>query len=245
MRVDDDRPGDKVVPEEFLENWDASSVDEALRKAAQAPTTTPAEERPRCPVCGTLRVSPRPTDTSDGPPQQHDGAYVCRERHYFSDPVYGDPDDLELREADDTEAEDGDEDEEELVEATEAKTETKSETETETDTDTDEDAVKHTDTDSKTDTDDDEEDREEHTEDRVARRLATLDHDVLVALAIYCHRPWGHTDQDPSYEEIAESLPYSRGWVGQRVREWKDGKHRDKVADPRPQFAAGGGGEAE
>jgi len=233
VRPQQDRPGDKLVPEEFLDNWDASSVDEALKKAAQAPTTTPAEERPRCPVCGTLRVSPRPTDTSDGPPQQHDGAYVCRERHYFDDPVYGAPDDLELREADDTEAED--EDEEELVEATEAQTETD-------DDETEEAPMQHTDTDTDTDN---EEDREQHTEDRVARRLATLDHDVLVALAIYCHRPWGHTDQDPSYDEIAETLPYSRGWVGQRVREWKDGEHREKVADPRPQFAAGGGGEAE
>jgi len=45
-----------VIPDEFPEMWDADGVEEALEKAERAPTTTPREERKRCPECGATRV---------------------------------------------------------------------------------------------------------------------------------------------------------------------------------------------
>jgi hypothetical protein len=29
-------------------------------------------------------------------------------------------------------------------------------------------------------------------------------------------------------------FPYSRQWIGERIRAWRDGEFRDLVADPRP-----------
>jgi hypothetical protein len=218
MRSDDPR---EVVPDEFVESWGAASVEEALEKAEQAPTTTPTDERKRCPVCATQRVYPKPSkgDQSTRKP----GEYVCANRHHFDDPVYGDPEDLDLRE------EEGEPDFEGDGE----------------DTDADDQEEKMEDTKPDSHTDDEEpgsEGGEEDTENPVARRLGTLDDDTLAAIAIYCYRPWGHTDADPTYQEIAGRLPYSRQWVGERVREWKDGDHREAVPDPRPRFF---GGEAK
>jgi len=208
MRSNDPR---EVVPDEFVDSWGASSVEEALEKAEEAPTTTPADERKRCPVCATQRVYPKPNkgDQSTRKP----GEYVCTNRHHFDDPVFGDPADLDLREEEEEPDSEGDGE----------------------DTDGE-------DTDGDTHTDDEEPDSEgdgEDTEDPVARRLGTLDDDTLAAIAIYCYRPWNHTDADPTYRDIAERLPYSRQWVGERVREWKDGHHREKVPDPRPRFFGG------
>jgi len=66
------------------------------------------------------------------------------------------------------------------------------------------------------------------------RRLKQLDDRSLTALAVYCYRPWNHTDADPSYRELGRLFGYSRQWVGERVRSWRDGEFRDLVADPRP-----------
>ncbi|WP_017344687.1 hypothetical protein [Halorubrum sp. T3] len=60
--------------------------------------------------------------------------------------------------------------------------------------------------------------------------LAGLDRETLVAVAIVLREPW--TDSGPSYSEIAGLLPYADSWVGHRVREWKDGEHRELVSDP-------------
>jgi len=68
----------------------------------------------------------------------------------------------------------------------------------------------------------------------VGRRLEQLDDRSLTALAIVLYAPWHHTDDDPSYRDLGTVFPYSRDWVGERVRAWKDGEHRDLVADPRP-----------
>lgn len=73
------------------------------------------------------------------------------------------------------------------------------------------------------------------------RQLAALDDETLAALAIYCYQPWSHTEADPSYRELARIFPYSRDWVGERVREWKRGQHREKVADPRPPLTTAAG----
>jgi hypothetical protein len=66
----------------------------------------------------------------------------------------------------------------------------------------------------------------------IDRQLAQLDDRALTALAIYLYRPW--EDAGPSYRDLEEIWPYARNWIGDRVREWKAGEHRDLVADPRP-----------
>ena len=68
----------------------------------------------------------------------------------------------------------------------------------------------------------------------VGRRLKQLDDDALAALAIVLYAPWNHRDDDPSHRDLAKVFPYSRGWIGEQIRAWKDGEYRDLVADPRP-----------
>ena len=60
--------------------------------------------------------------------------------------------------------------------------------------------------------------------------FADVERERAVELAIRMREPW--TDGGPSYDQIAELLPYEDSWVGHRVREWRDGDHRDLVADP-------------
>jgi hypothetical protein len=66
--------------------------------------------------------------------------------------------------------------------------------------------------------------------------------DALTEAAIRAHKPWSDADGQ-SYREIADTsdagepangiVPRRKSWVGETVREWKDGQHRDLVADPR------------
>jgi len=58
-----------------------------------------------------------------------------------------------------------------------------------------------------------------------------VDDDALTELAIRAYRPWSD-ERGASYREIATLLPYSRQWVGERVRAWKAGDYRDLVPDP-------------
>ena len=70
------------------------------------------------------------------------------------------------------------------------------------------------------------------------RQLPRLSDEAATALAIFLYRPWNHTDADPSYRDLATVLGYSRQWIGERVRAWRDnGAHRRLVRDPRPQVA--------
>jgi hypothetical protein len=197
-------PLDEVVPDDFLDTWGASTYEEALERAEQAPTTTPDDELPRCPVCGTQRVYPRGTKGSAGQDRENDTDYVCSDRHHFSNPVYGDPEELDLRE-EDTDGADGGDEVDPFVWVSE----------------------------------------EDLAEPPLTRQLAALNDDVLAALAIYCYRPWHHTAEDPSYRDLGRIFPYSRDWVGERVREWKRGEHREKVADPRRCVTVGGAAGAE
>jgi hypothetical protein len=72
---------------------------------------------------------------------------------------------------------------------------------------------------------DDEEVEEQLTEDEVRR-------EERVETAIRLYQPWNE-ETDHSYEEVARTIPeFGREWVGQRVREWKRGEHRDLVEDP-------------
>lgn len=55
-----------------------------------------------------------------------------------------------------------------------------------------------------------------------------------IKYAIRLYRPW-EEDGGVSQREVASTLlrdEYSESWVGNRVREWKDGEHRDLVEDP-------------
>jgi len=54
-----------------------------------------------------------------------------------------------------------------------------------------------------------------------------------IKVAIRLYKPWDD-DTARSYEEVADALAEkSDTWVGNRVREWKNGKHRELVPDPR------------
>jgi hypothetical protein len=182
----------EIVPDDFTDHYPGDTIAECLEYAhRQAPTTTPADEAKRCPTCGTQRVYPK-SDRSMGPKtDRKSGSYVCSERHHFDDPVYGDPEELDL---DDEEGDDTDSDADPFVWVSE----------------------------------------EDLAEPPLTRQLAALDDETLAALAIFLYRPWNHTEADPSYRELGRIFPYSRTWVGDRVREWKGGEHRDLVADPRP-----------
>lgn len=69
------------------------------------------------------------------------------------------------------------------------------------------------------------EEEEAQTPEEVARNEA-------IKYAIRLYEPW-NDDTDKSYREVARVLDeYSHAWVGQRVREWQNGEHRDLVPDP-------------
>lgn len=72
----------------------------------------------------------------------------------------------------------------------------------------------------------DEEDSEDAlTEDEIRRQ-------ERIETAIRLYQPWDD-ETDHSYEDVAATIPeFGREWVGQRVREWKRGEHRDIVPDP-------------
>jgi hypothetical protein len=44
-------------------------------------------------------------------------------------------------------------------------------------------------------------------------------------------KPW-HENDGLNYRDAAGLVSYSKSWVGDRVREWSDGQHRDLVAGP-------------
>ncbi|UVE51436.1 hypothetical protein KU306_06040 [Haloferax larsenii] len=52
-----------------------------------------------------------------------------------------------------------------------------------------------------------------------------------VATAIKACKPWDE-ENGMSYPDAAELVPYKDSWVGNRVREWKRGDHRDIVSAP-------------
>ena len=55
----------------------------------------------------------------------------------------------------------------------------------------------------------------------------------LTKVAIRLYKPWDE-ETTRSYEEVADAIAEkSDTWVGNRVREWKNGKHRELVPDPR------------
>lgn len=71
---------------------------------------------------------------------------------------------------------------------------------------------------------DDDDEGDDTNPDDVRRREA-------IANAIRAHKPWSD-DKGLSYPDAAAVVDYSDSWVGDRVREWRDGQHRDLVPDP-------------
>jgi hypothetical protein len=63
--------------------------------------------------------------------------------------------------------------------------------------------------------------------------LAGVDRETAVEAALRLREPW-RDGETLSYTEIARYLPYADSWVGHRVREWRDGEHRDLVERPGP-----------
>jgi len=61
--------------------------------------------------------------------------------------------------------------------------------------------------------------------------LVGIDRETALEVALRLREPWRDAEA-PSYTEIARYLPYADSWVGHRVREWRDGEHRDLVPDP-------------
>jgi hypothetical protein len=187
------RPIDDIAPTDFPDAYDCETVDEALEYAHRyADSTTPREQRPRCPTCGTVRISP-----STGNPEQkkYEFEYRCDHGHRFdapAPPIAEVDDDFDLSDIDGFEgADDGDDDDpfEWVAE-------------------------------------------DDLAEPPISRQLKQLDDRTLTALAIYCYAPW--EDAGPSYRELSFVFPYSRQWIGERIRAWRDGEFRDLVADPRP-----------
>lgn len=53
-----------------------------------------------------------------------------------------------------------------------------------------------------------------------------------IKVAIRLYKPWD-SETTRSYEDVAEAvMEKGTSWVGNRVREWKNGEHRDLVEDP-------------
>ena len=67
-----------------------------------------------------------------------------------------------------------------------------------------------------------------------------LDEESRTEVAIRLYQPW--SDGGPSYRELAKLFPDSRWWIGERIREWKRGEHRDLVEQPSPTVDAAPGG---
>jgi hypothetical protein len=54
----------------------------------------------------------------------------------------------------------------------------------------------------------------------------------LIKVAIRLYEPWDQ-DNDTTYSEVAAAIDErGKSWVGNRIKEWRDGEHRGLVPDP-------------
>lgn len=91
MSRDQRRPIEEVAPDDFLDAYPGETIEECLNYAHRhATTSTPDEELPKCPECGTRRVYSKTSKDAGG--ETVDSEYVCSERHHFDNPVYVDAD---------------------------------------------------------------------------------------------------------------------------------------------------------
>lgn len=68
----------------FLDDWDADTVEEALRKSEEAPSTTPESEFDRCPFCDSIRVRTKRQNRSMS--HRRPEKYKCTNGHHFDKP---------------------------------------------------------------------------------------------------------------------------------------------------------------
>ena len=241
------RPIDDIAPDGFLDAYPGDTIDECLAFAhRQAPSTTPASDTPLCPACGSQRVRRRNAHTNEDQLQKDpDPDWRCTNcREFFDDPEYRGFD-LPRRVEDDFEYVDPDD----LAEPPF----TRQLAQLDDDvlaalaiycyapwwpgtglaaTEIAEvfpygshwigDRVREW--------------RDGAYRDLVADPQPQIDSDperAATALVLFCARPW-RKEGGPSYPDLAGVLPYSRSWIGERVRAWRDGEFRDLVADPRP-----------
>ena len=53
-----------------------------------------------------------------------------------------------------------------------------------------------------------------------------------IKYAIRLYRPWDE-DNDTTYADVAKVIDgYEKSWVGNRIKEWRDGEHRELVEEP-------------
>jgi len=217
-----------IIPPDFVDAWDAESVEEALRIAENAPSSTSKDEMHRCPAegCGSVKLRAKPGEKQAN---SREGDYQCvackahideRLPPIASYPVDGPvcptcaswrvrpvPIDGGYRCID---CEDTFEEPFDTVRMT-----------------------LHTTDPFDWIADDDLADPDERG---FGALLAGYDDETLTEVAIRVYRPWD--DDGPSYTEIASLTPYSKCWVGDRVRDWKAGEYRELVADPTPSVDA-------
>ena len=199
-----------IVPDGFCEAYGADTIPEAIEIAEQAPSSTPDEERYRCPECGSQRIKTK-RQIQD---MEHrvDTDYKCTNcLAHFDERA---PPLSELEIYTDIEAQ---------IEAAH---------ETARDLATHLNRSMHDRlramirfewcTDDRLETDD-----PDPGTDRWRQ---------LVRLTIVTSKPWTDTE-GRTLRETAEYLPFSRAWVNSRRQEWRDGQHRDLVAAPLPETA--------
>ncbi|MFC6875425.1 hypothetical protein [Halobellus marinus] len=203
-----ERPIDRIAPDGFADTWGADTVDDALEYAHKfGESSTPRERRPRCPVDGCSTVRIAPLPGYDGQ-KDYDADYKCEYGHRFDSPA------PPLAEVEDDDRDDG-------VDLADVRG---VDLEAEPGDAADRDPFEWVDDD-------------DLAAPPIRRLVDAADDRTLTALAIFLYRPWAHTDADPPYRELGALFGYSRQWVGERVRAWKDGEHRDLVRDPRPRLS--------
>ena len=78
-------PGE-IVPDDFLDAHDAETVEEALKKAQSARSSTPDSERKRCPHCESVDITPKAEHIASS--QRKYGDWSCHScRSHFEEPL--------------------------------------------------------------------------------------------------------------------------------------------------------------
>ena len=202
-----------IVPDGFTEAWGAVTIPGALEIAERAPGTNPDASFRRCPECRSKSVYKK--DDSFEIETKRPGAFKCRVcNHHFDNPLAP----LEDRPIEILWAwfADDQQDPEYMFETSEGVPDEEIETDFEWC-------------------------NARGLKDPANRRpvQAGLPEHVLTELAIRMAKPWSD-DRGETYEEIGETIGYSRQWVGYRIRAWSDGEYRDLVEEPAVEPAPSG-----
>lgn len=204
MGADDWHDPHDLIPETFKREYRSfESVRDALEHQERLPSSTPEAARARCPDCGSTSITPHNT-APDGGPAPAD--WKCTEcKTWFDDPEKPTMNDYDTKKS--TRFRWNREEDILLPENRSALGAAPDDFEWVA-----------------------QDDLKDPDERGMNALFAGLDRETLLAVTIVLREPW--RDSGPSYPEIAELLPYADSWVGHRVREWRDGEHRDLVPDP-------------